>query len=199
MIWPAVIVGSLGAYLLKLSGYVIPERVLDNPRLQRLTTILPIALLAALVGVQTFSTGDAVQVDARVAGLAAAIVALALRAPFLVVILVAAATAAVLRGAGLAPQRADIQVRCLAHCRAGALAIPCIVVGHRQTKPRAPVLTGFLSFLGVPLEVAVGVGLGGSSGRREVAVVSGKGILSGQRLAHLARAPAEPEFTNDEG
>jgi hypothetical protein len=32
MIWPAVIVGSLGAYVLKLSGYVIPERVLDNPR-----------------------------------------------------------------------------------------------------------------------------------------------------------------------
>lgn len=103
MIWPAVIVGSLGAYLLKLSGYVIPERVLDNPRLRRLTAILPIALLAALVGVQTFSTGNALQVDARVAGLAAAIVALALRAPFLVVILVAAATAAVLRGAGLAP------------------------------------------------------------------------------------------------
>ena len=103
MIWPAVIVGSLGAYLMKLSGYVIPERVLDNPRLRRLTAILPIALLAALVGVQTFSTGNALQVDARVAGLAAAIVALALRAPFLVVILVAAATAAVLRGAGLAP------------------------------------------------------------------------------------------------
>ena len=103
MIWPAVIVGSLGAYLLKLSGYVIPARVLDNPRWRRLTAILPIALLAALVGVQTFSTGNAVQVDARVAGLAAAIVALALRAPFLVVILVAAATAAVLRGAGLAP------------------------------------------------------------------------------------------------
>ena len=103
MIWPAVIVGSLGAYLLKLSGYVIPERVLDNPRLRRLTAILPIALLAALVGVQTFSTGNALQVDARVAGLAAAIVALALRAPFLVVILVAAATAAVLRCAGLAP------------------------------------------------------------------------------------------------
>lgn len=103
MIWSAVIVGSLGAYLLKLSGYVIPERVLDNPRLRRLTAILPIALLAALVGVQTFSTGSAVTVDARVAGLAAAIVALILRAPFLVVILVAAATAAVLRGAGLAP------------------------------------------------------------------------------------------------
>jgi len=49
MIWPAIIIGSLGAYLLKLSGYVIPERVLDNERLRRLTALLPVALLAALV------------------------------------------------------------------------------------------------------------------------------------------------------
>lgn len=102
MIWPAVILGSLGTYLLKLAGWVVPERVLDNPRLRRLSTLLPVALLAALVGVQTFSTGTALQVDARLAGLGAAIIALALRAPFLVVVLIAAATAAVLRGAGLA-------------------------------------------------------------------------------------------------
>jgi len=78
MIWPAIIIGSLGAYLLKLSGYVIPERVLDNERLRRLTALLPVALLAALVAVQTFSTGTQLQLDARIAGLAAAIVALAL-------------------------------------------------------------------------------------------------------------------------
>ena len=102
MIWPAVIVGSIGAYLLKLTGYVIPARVLENPRLRRLTALLPIALLAALVGVQTFSTGTALQVDARLAGLAAAIIALVLRAPFLAVVLVAAVTAAVLRASGLA-------------------------------------------------------------------------------------------------
>lgn len=102
MIWPAVILGSLGAYLLKLAGYVIPERVLENPRLRRLTALLPVALLAALVGVQTFSTGTALQIDARLAGLGAAIIALALRVPFLVVVLVAAATAAILRGTGLA-------------------------------------------------------------------------------------------------
>ena len=101
MIWPAVIIGSLGAYLLKLSGYVIPERVLDNDRLRRLTALLPVALLAALVAVQTFSTGSELQVDARIAGLAAAIIALALRAPFLVVVLIAAITAAVLRALGL--------------------------------------------------------------------------------------------------
>jgi uncharacterized membrane protein len=101
MIWPAVIIGSLGAYLLKLSGYVIPEGVLDNDRLRRLTALLPVALLAALVAVQTFSTGTELQVDARIAGLAAAIIALALRAPFLVVVLIAAITAAVLRALGL--------------------------------------------------------------------------------------------------
>ncbi len=101
MIWPAVIIGSLGAYLLKLAGYVVPERVLENERLRRLTALLPVALLAALVAVQTFSVGTALQVDARLAGLAAAIVALILRAPFLVVVLVAAVTAAVLRATGL--------------------------------------------------------------------------------------------------
>lgn len=101
MIWPAVIIGSLGTYLLKLAGYVIPESVLQSPHLRRLTALLPVALLAALVGVQTFSTGTTLEIDARVAGLAAAIVALALRAPFLVVVLVAAATAAVLRATGL--------------------------------------------------------------------------------------------------
>lgn len=101
MIWAAVIVGSLGAYLLKLAGYVIPASVMESPNLRRLTALLPIALLAALVGVQTFSTGTSLQIDARLAGLAAAIVALALRAPFLVVVIVAAATAALLRATGL--------------------------------------------------------------------------------------------------
>lgn len=101
MIWPAVVIGSLGCYLLKVTGYVIPERLLDNRRLRRLTGLLPIALLAALVAVQTFSTGTTLQIDARIAGVAAAIVALALRAPFLLVVLVAAATAALLRASGL--------------------------------------------------------------------------------------------------
>ena len=101
MIWPAVIIGSIGAYLLKLAGYIIPERVLENERLRRLTALLPVALLAALVAVQTLSVGSALQIDARIAGLAAAIVALILRAPFLVVVLVAAITAAVLRATGL--------------------------------------------------------------------------------------------------
>jgi hypothetical protein len=58
---------------------------------------MPIALLAALVGVLTFANGTTVQVDARALGVAAAVVALLLRAPFLVVVVVAAAVTAAVR------------------------------------------------------------------------------------------------------
>ena len=54
--------------------------------------LLPAALLSALVVVQTFADGKELVLDARAAGLAAAMVALALRASMLVVLLVAAAT-----------------------------------------------------------------------------------------------------------
>jgi hypothetical protein len=71
--------------------------VLDHERLQRAAALLPLALLAALVVVQTFSHGRSLAVDARAAGLAAAGVAVLRRAPFIVVVVVAAATAAVVR------------------------------------------------------------------------------------------------------
>ncbi len=102
MIWAAVLLGSLGTYLAKLSGYLIPASVLDRPLVRRIAGLLPIAMLAALVAVQTFSDGQSLVLDARAAGLAVAIVALMLRAPFLVVVLVSAVTAAVLRGLGWA-------------------------------------------------------------------------------------------------
>ena len=63
----------------------------------RLIVLLPAALLSALVVVQTFADGKALVLDARAAGLAAAFVAVALRASVLIVLLVAAGTAAALR------------------------------------------------------------------------------------------------------
>jgi len=100
MIWLAVGLGSLSCYLAKLTGYLIPQT--DSPRLRQVSGLLPVALLAALVAVQTFGQGQSLVIDGRLAGLIAAIIALLLRAPFLVVVLVAAVTAAVLRSAGLA-------------------------------------------------------------------------------------------------
>lgn len=102
MIWVPVIVASLGAYLTKLIGFVLPTAWLESPFLRRLSGLLPIGLLAALVSIQTFSTGQHWTIDARAAGLAVAIVALILRAPFIVVVVIAALTAALLRSIGWA-------------------------------------------------------------------------------------------------
>lgn len=102
MIWAAVLAGSLGCYVQKLAGYLLPHSVLENAGVRRVAGLLPVALLAALVAVQTFAVGQTLVIDARLAGLVAAVIALLLRAPFLAVVVIAAVTAAVLRAAGIA-------------------------------------------------------------------------------------------------
>jgi len=97
MIWTAIILTGVGAYLLKLAGLSIPGSVLEHPVVHRVADLIPVALLAALVAVQVFGEGPALTVDARAAGLAAAVLALLLRAPFIVVVLIAALTAAIIR------------------------------------------------------------------------------------------------------
>lgn len=97
MTWAAILVSALGCYLLKLAGLSVPARWLEAPVVQRIAALLPIALLAALAAVQTVATGTHLVLDARLAGVAAAVVALMLRAPFLVVVAVAAAAAAGVR------------------------------------------------------------------------------------------------------
>ena len=102
-IWIAVLATSAGCYALKLAGLTVPQRVLTNPRVRRFAELVPVALLAALSAVQSLTSGHAFVLDpARLAGLGAAIVALLARAPFLVVIVAAAGTAAALRAAGIA-------------------------------------------------------------------------------------------------
>ncbi|TNY34865.1 AzlD domain-containing protein [Thermomonospora catenispora] len=97
-VWIAVLATGLGCYALKLSGLIVPQRVLADPRVRRFTELVPVALLTALVAVQTFADGRALELDApRLAGLGAAVVALLLRAPFLVALAAAAGTAALLR------------------------------------------------------------------------------------------------------
>lgn len=97
MIWFAVLAGAVGCYLAKLGGLSVPARVLDNARVRRVADLLPVALLAALVVVQTFSTRHAVVLDARAGGLAVALVAVRLRAPFLVVVMAAVASTGLIR------------------------------------------------------------------------------------------------------
>jgi branched-subunit amino acid transport protein len=93
-----VLVGlAVGTYGLKaaapvlLGGRSLPERV------ARVAQLLPAALLGALVVVSTVSDEAALHVDARLVGVGAAGVALWRKAPFVVVVLVAAAATAVAR------------------------------------------------------------------------------------------------------
>lgn len=97
MIWAAVFVTAAGCYALKLAGWFIPSSLLMRPQVRSAATLLPIALLSALVVVQVFGNGKHLTVDARAASLVAAAVCLYLKLPFLVMVLVAAATAAVIR------------------------------------------------------------------------------------------------------
>ena len=96
-VWIAIAVTAAGCYLVKLLGLSIPPGVLERPVVRRLAALIPVALLAALATLQTVDGGQgSLALDARLGGLAAAAVALLLRAPFLVVV-----TAAVVVTAGL--------------------------------------------------------------------------------------------------
>jgi hypothetical protein len=95
--WAGLLVTSFACYGLKLAGVSLPRTWLEDARIQRTVPLLPVALLAALVATQTFATGRHLVLDVRAASLAVAIVAVLLRAPFLVVVVAAAATAAFLR------------------------------------------------------------------------------------------------------
>jgi branched-subunit amino acid transport protein len=97
MIWAGVLAASAACYALKLAGLSLPQRLLENARIQRTVPLIPVALLAALVASQTFSTGRHLVLDVRAAALVVAVVAVLFRAPFLVVVAAAAATAALLR------------------------------------------------------------------------------------------------------
>ena len=97
MIWGPLLVAGAACYAIKLAGLSLPQRFLEGRRVQRIIPLLPVALLAALVATQTFATGNHLLLDVRAAALAVATVAVLLRAPFLVVVIAGAATAALLR------------------------------------------------------------------------------------------------------
>ena len=64
--WTAILVASIICVVWKTLGYLVPPRWLEAPRPARIADLLTVALLAALVAVQTLGDGQAVVVDARV-------------------------------------------------------------------------------------------------------------------------------------
>jgi hypothetical protein len=96
-LWQIVLLASAAVLALKLSGYLVPRDFVERPAPARTVNLLTVALLAALVAVQTLGVGSGIAVDARVPALVVAAVLFALRVPFILVIVAAAATAALLR------------------------------------------------------------------------------------------------------
>jgi len=99
-LWIWLLIACALAYAWKLVGYLVPAKLLEDPRMSRVAGTMTIGLLASLTVVNSVASGQSLAADARLGALAAAAIALALRAPFLLVVVLGAGTAAVLRMLG---------------------------------------------------------------------------------------------------
>jgi hypothetical protein len=96
-LWNLVLLSSAAVLALKLLGYLVPPSFIERPAPSRVAALLTVALLAALVATQTLQHGTGIAIDARLPALGVAVLMLVLRAPFIVVVVSAAAVAALLR------------------------------------------------------------------------------------------------------
>ena len=93
----AILIASVLVFSWKILGYLVPQSVLNHPVVSRVASLLTVALLAALLGVQGLTGGGQITIDARIPALGVAAILLYLRAPFIVMVAAAAATAALIR------------------------------------------------------------------------------------------------------
>ena len=100
MSWTVLLVLCAASYALKAVGPLLAGGRELGPRARRALDLVAVPLLAALILVQTLGDGHRLVIDARVPALAVAAVLVWRRAPFLVVVLAAAGTAALLRALG---------------------------------------------------------------------------------------------------
>jgi uncharacterized membrane protein len=97
MSWWTIAVLAGGAYAFKAVGLLAFDARPPSPRGVAALALLPPALLGALIVVQTVATETSLTLDARAAGVAAGALAAWRKAPFLVVLVVAAAATALVR------------------------------------------------------------------------------------------------------
>lgn len=88
-IWIAITVSSIAMIAMRICGYFIPAHLMTRDRVLRITALIPIVLLAALVAVQTLTIDGEITIDHRTAGVLAGAIALSFKRSFLTVMLVA--------------------------------------------------------------------------------------------------------------
>ncbi|MET7995357.1 AzlD domain-containing protein [Amycolatopsis sp. NPDC005232] len=97
----ATAVLAAGTFAFRFAGPVLRTRVRLSPRAQRLMALSAVVLLAALVATSALMDGHAFAGAARPAGVLVGGVLAWRKAPFVAVVVAAAATAALLRLAGV--------------------------------------------------------------------------------------------------
>jgi branched-subunit amino acid transport protein len=97
MSWAVLLALCAVSYVLKAVGPLVAGGRELSPQVRRTLDLVPVPLLAALILVQTVGDGHRLAIDARLPALGVAAVLVWRRAPFLVVVLAAAGTAALLR------------------------------------------------------------------------------------------------------
>ncbi|HEY8372400.1 MAG TPA: AzlD domain-containing protein [Pseudonocardiaceae bacterium] len=97
----AVLVLAAGTFALRIAGPLLRDRITVSERMQRIITIAATTLLAALVATQALTEAGGFAGWARPAGVLVGAVAAWRRLPFVVVVVLAAATTALLRLAGV--------------------------------------------------------------------------------------------------
>lgn len=97
MSWTTLLLLAAGAFAFKAAGNFGVGRVAENPTVVGLGRLLPPALLAALIVDGTFNSGGSLVLDARAGGVLLGGLAAYVRAPFWLVVVLAAATTALLR------------------------------------------------------------------------------------------------------
>lgn len=97
MSWTFVLVLAATAYGFKVLGLVLLGGRQLPAVVERCSALIPAALVAAIVIKDTFSVGQHLVVDARAAGVAAAVVAAWRRAPLIAIIVIGAAVTALVR------------------------------------------------------------------------------------------------------
>lgn len=95
--WQIIILASIAVLALKLVGYLVPAKLVERPTVSRVANLLTVALLSALIVVQTIGAGQHIAIDARVPALAVAAGLYALKVPFILVVAAAAIVAALVR------------------------------------------------------------------------------------------------------
>ena len=96
-LWIAILVASLAVFSWKYIGHLVPSKVLKNPKILQISSLLTIGLLAGLVGIQSFVSRGEFHPDARVPAVLVAVILNVLKVPFVVMVALAALIAALFR------------------------------------------------------------------------------------------------------